>query len=181
VIVFPKEHAMRKVVLGVFVGLLMLTAADTKPASATYITNATLQSMLKSVPADAASDQQVRVVDTGKENVAVGIVYRSAKANNVAVEHDDVAEIYQILEGAGTMLTGGMVIGDGKTPTSRDSAGPSGPSMRGPALRGAESHKVGPGDIVIIPAGVGHQFSSIDGMIKYVVVRADSGKVLPLK
>ena len=172
---------MRKTILGVFAGFFLLTAADTKPTSATYITNATLQSMLKTVPADAASDLQVRVVDVGRENIAVGIVYRSAKANQAAVEHDDVSEVYEILEGAGTMLTGGTVVGDGKSATVHDATGSSGPTTRGTALRGAESHKVGPGDIIIIPAGVGHQFSSIDGMIKYAVIRTDPGKVVALK
>jgi mannose-6-phosphate isomerase-like protein (cupin superfamily) len=38
-----------------------------------------------------------------------------------------------------------------------------------------------PGDMVIIPAGTGHWFSSIDGAIDYEVMRVDPGKLLSLK
>jgi mannose-6-phosphate isomerase-like protein (cupin superfamily) len=122
------------------------------------------------------------MVEVGKTNLGVGVVYRSAKAAQSAVEHDNLTEVYQILEGSGTLMTGGEIVGaDGKPATTHDATGPSGPSLRGTALRGAESRHVGPGDIVIIPSGVGHIFSSIDGTIKYVVVRVDPDRVLPLK
>ena len=38
-----------------------------------------------------------------------------------------------------------------------------GPSVDGTGLQNGESRRVGPGDVVVIPAGVGHYFSSIDG------------------
>jgi mannose-6-phosphate isomerase-like protein (cupin superfamily) len=181
------EAAMRKTILGVFVGLLVVTAADTKPGSATYITAADVQATLKKAPENSATDQQVRVVDVGKANVAVGVVYRSVKATQSAVEHDSVTEVYQILEGSGTLTTGGEIVtAQGASATTRDSNGPSGPSMRGSALRNGASQRVGPGDIIVIPAGVGHIFTSIegrsgDGIIKYVVVRVDPDRVLALK
>ncbi len=171
---------MRKY-LFVAAGLLVLTAAETKPTQATYITGSEIQATLKKAPVDSATDQQMRVVDVGKTNVGVGVVYRSAKANQSAVEHDNITEVYQILEGTGTMLTGGEIVAaDGKT-IAHDSKGPSGPSSRGASIRGGTSHKVGPGDIIIIPPGVAHLFTQIDGTIKYAVVRVDPDRVLPVK
>jgi quercetin dioxygenase-like cupin family protein len=38
-----------------------------------------------------------------------------------------------------------------------------------------------PGDVVIIPAGVGHWFTKIDDHIAYLMVRVDPDKVTPLK
>jgi mannose-6-phosphate isomerase-like protein (cupin superfamily) len=173
---------MRRTILGVFAGLFVLTAADTAPTSATYLSGKDVQETLKGAPKNSATDQQLRMVDAGKMNVGVGVVYRSAKAKQSAVAHDSLTEVYQILEGSGTLTTGGEIVtADGKPATTRDSTGPSGPSLRGDKLRGGESRRVGPGDIVIIPAGVGHIFSSIDGTIKYVVVRVDPDRVLPLK
>ena len=38
-----------------------------------------------------------------------------------------------------------------------------------------------PGDVVVIPAGTGHQFTKIDDHIDYLMVRIDPDKVTPLK
>src|ERR671926_138867 len=87
----------------VVVAMLAATAsgaADSKPASATYVPRAQIEATLKRAPPDSVSDQQVRVVDVGKANVALGAVYRSAKAKQNAVFHDQVSEMYYILEGS---------------------------------------------------------------------------------
>lgn len=168
--------------LGIFAGLFALTAADTAPSSATYVPMADLQATLKRAPVDSATDQEVRVVNTGKQDVGVGVVYRSAKAAQSAVQHDNITEVYEILEGSGTLMTGGQILGaDGKPATTHDASGPSGPSLRGASIRGGETRQVHPGDIVIIPPGVPHIFTSINGAIKYAVVRVDPDRVLPLK
>jgi len=36
------------------------------------------------------------------------------------------------------------------------------------------------GDVVIIPAGTGHQFTKIDDHISYIMVRIDPDKVTPV-
>ncbi len=56
-----------------------------------------------------------------------------------------------------------------------------GPSTTGASLQKGESRRVGPGDVVIIPAGVAHWFSAVDGSIDYVVVRIDADKIQHLK
>ena len=43
----------------------------------------------------------------------------------------------------------------------------------------AQSRKVGPGDIIIIPPGVYHGFSDVPEQIDYVSVRPDPDHVLP--
>jgi mannose-6-phosphate isomerase-like protein (cupin superfamily) len=163
------------------VAALTVSAADTRTSS-TYVPDADLRSTLKKAPENSVTDQQIRVVDVGKTNVAVGVVYRSAKATQNAVEHDQVTEIYHIIEGSGTLVTGGELV----NPKRRGADEPvvkelNGPSIGGTALRGGESRKVAPGDVVVIPAGVGHWFSSVDGTIKYLIVRVDVDKVLPAK
>ncbi len=173
---------MRRTLIGVFAGLLVLIAADTKPRAASYVTSAEIQSTLKGVPADSATDTPIHTVDAGKLNVGVAVVYRSAKASQSAVAHDNVTEVYQILEGTGTLMTGGTIIdAAGAASTNHDAAGPSGPSLRGTGLRGGETRRVGPGDVIVIPPGVPHFFTQIDGVIKYTVVRADPDRVLALK
>src|SRR6266851_8443996 len=101
---------MKKATLPALAILLALAAADKKPTSATYVTNDDVQATLKRAPENSVSDQQIRVVDVGKYNVAIGVVYRSAKAVQAAVEHDQVTEVYTIMEGSGTLVTGGTLV-----------------------------------------------------------------------
>jgi mannose-6-phosphate isomerase-like protein (cupin superfamily) len=158
-----------------------LAAAETKPA-ATYVTSADIQTIFKRAPENGVTDQQLRSVNVGKVNVAVAGVYRSAKANNTSIEHDQVTEVYTIIEGSGTMVTGGKMANPERLkPEEATVKVLVGPSMRGGALEGGESRKVGPGDMIIVPAGVPHWFSSIDGAIRYSVVRVDPDKLLPPK
>jgi mannose-6-phosphate isomerase-like protein (cupin superfamily) len=173
---------MQKAMPGGLVILCALFAADRKPTSATYVTNAEIQATLKRAPENSVTDQQIRLVDAGKANVGVGVVYRSAKANQAAVEHDQMTEVYHIIEGSGTLVTGGTIV----NPQRRGPDHPSvrelnGPSVNGTALQNGESRQVGPGDVVVIPAGVGHWFRAIDGSIRYLVVRVDADKILPPK
>jgi mannose-6-phosphate isomerase-like protein (cupin superfamily) len=86
---------------------------------------------------------------------------RQAGPNNASVhtaegDGQDVTEIYQILEGSGTYVTGG---------TMPD------PNDRTAGIRGGESHDVKPGDFIVIPPGTAHWFSRINGQITYLEVR----------
>ena len=43
------------------------------------------------------------------------------------------------------------------------------------------THELKAGDVIVIPAGVGHWFTRIDDHITYLMVRIDPDKVVPLK
>src|SRR5688572_29452508 len=75
--------------------------SGTPQRSAVDITNADIRATIKTAPADAVMDQQIRVVDIGTYNVAVGVLHRAAKARQTAISHAQVTEVYHIIEGAG--------------------------------------------------------------------------------
>ena len=54
-----------------------------------------------------------------------------------------------------------------------------GPSNSGTFRDPAQSRKVGPGDVIIIPAGVYHGFSDVPDHVHYLSVRPDPDHVLP--
>jgi mannose-6-phosphate isomerase-like protein (cupin superfamily) len=150
------------------------------PKSAIDVTNAELQAVIKQAPADGVSDQQIRVVDAGKYNVAVGVLHRSAKAKQTAISHAQVTEVYHIIDGSGTFVTGGEMVD--ATPSPADGTTVKilvGPSTSGSAIRGGYSRKVGPGDVIVVPPGVAHWFSAMDTDMNYLVVRVDADHVLP--
>src|SRR3981081_4634279 len=86
-------------------------AQDTRRGTATDITNADLQAVIKKTPNLPVSDQQVRVVPiaNGEYNVAVGVVHRAKTANQSVggSEHSQITEVYHVISGNGTFLTGG--------------------------------------------------------------------------
>jgi uncharacterized cupin superfamily protein len=118
--------------------------------------------------------------------VDVGVVYRGKLApgatNSPAAEHDLVSEVYHIIDGTATLVTGWDVV-DMKRRPADDTAVKmlNGPGNNGPSIRNGVTYQLKPGDVVMIPAGVGHWFTRIDDHISYLMVRIDPDSVTPLK
>lgn len=176
---------MRSIALTVIV-LAAVSQAATRAQSgnlaraAVDVTNADIRTTLKQAPPDGVMDQQIRVVDIGKYNVAIGVLHRAAKAKQTAIEHAQVTEVYHIIDGSGTFVTGGTMVDP--TPSPADGTTVKilvGPSTNGASIRGGHSRKVGPGDVIVIPPGVAHWFSAVESDMNYLVVRVDADHVLP--
>jgi mannose-6-phosphate isomerase-like protein (cupin superfamily) len=151
------------------------------PVLATDVTAAEIQTVLKAPT--GGTDRQIKVVDIGKYNVAVGVLRRGAtKAGSPvsAINHEHVTEVYYVISGEGTLVTGGTVTGVKPLPPDGELVTVAvGPSNIGTFVHGAQTRKIGPGDVVIIPAGVYHGFSEVPDHIHYLSVRPDAEHVLP--
>jgi mannose-6-phosphate isomerase-like protein (cupin superfamily) len=157
--------------------------STTKSLPATYVSAADIQANLNGAP-DAATNPSpnIRVVDTGGYNVAVGVIHRQQMPPGVAAVHFKVTEIYHVMDGAGTLVTGGaMVNAKTRPPDSTAVKLEDGPGASGTAIQGGVSRRIKAGDVVVIPAGVPHWFSEIEGSITYVVVRVDPNRLLAAK
>lgn len=174
---------MRKTIFGVIAAIGILAAQNTsKTAPAIYITGENIQATLKKAAPDSVTDQAIRTITVGNLNVGVGVVHRSAKGAQTSIVHDELTEIYHVLSGSGTLVTGGTMTKPERFPANSETVKDlAGPSWRGTTLEGGVSRKIKAGDVVIIPAGSGHYFSQIDGAIDYEVMRVDPGKLLSLK
>jgi mannose-6-phosphate isomerase-like protein (cupin superfamily) len=152
---------------------------------ATYISNEELQVYLKRAIDRKQIDQQVRSVDIGKSGVAVGMVHRTRldgpQPNSVA-EHDHVSEVYHIISGAATLVTGPDLIGAERRPATNENVRLlNGPGSNASGIRNGITHQLKAGDAIIIPAGTGHLFTKIDDHITYLMIRVDPDKVVPMK
>jgi mannose-6-phosphate isomerase-like protein (cupin superfamily) len=150
-----------------------------------YIPAAELEAYTKKAIDENLIDQQVRSVDIGKSNVAIGIEYRKKldkpAANSVA-EHDQVSEVYRILDGSATLVLGPDIVNRQRRPaTQRTVVEFNGPGNNGSDIRNGLTVNLKAGDMVVIPAGTGHWFTKIDDHISYFMVRIDPDKVAPLK
>ena len=152
--------------------------AQGPPKEAVDITNADVQEVLKHASPQAV-DQQLKVVDMGKYNLAVGIIHRGPTKDGgpiTGIAHDKTTETYIIVSGSGTLVTGGTMTNTRPIPeTSTAYKILNGPSTVG-AVTGALSRKVVPGDIIIIPAGVFHGWTGITDHVDYLSVRPDRTK-----
>ena len=165
----------------VFATLAMLVILAASPVSAqelpqaTDVTSADIQKFINDLPRDAVSDRPIRIVNvTGNYQVGVWGVFRPKEFLGGANLHEvDTTEIYYMVEGVATLVTGGTLTD--LTPA------PSGTSLRGSGIEGGVSRRITKGDVVIIPAGVAHGFSEITEPITYMVVRIDPEKLVELK
>ena len=118
-------------------------------------------------------------------NIDVGIVYRgklAAPAPNSVAEHDQVSEVYHIIEGTATLVTGPDIIGAVPRPNDAETVRLlNGPGSNGDTVRNGVTHQLKAGDVMIIPAGTGHWFTKIDDHILYLMVRIDPDKITPHK
>jgi mannose-6-phosphate isomerase-like protein (cupin superfamily) len=181
---------MTKLVFATTATMLLLAPAiaqDTQPSCkgcpATYIGNEEIDAYLKRAVANKIVDQQVRSVNVGKSNVAVGLVHRTRLTTPGEVaEHDLVSEVYHVISGSATLVTGPDLVDAKRRPADNNAVKfLNGPGHNAASIRNGVSHQLKAGDAIVIPAGTGHWFTKIHDHITYLMIRVDPDKVTPLK
>jgi mannose-6-phosphate isomerase-like protein (cupin superfamily) len=176
-------------VVGVLMAQAKINPTDPQPTCAMcpgyYIPVSELQAYTKKAIAEKLTDQQVRDVEIGKAHIGIGMVHRGkldAPAPNSVAEHDQVSEVYHVIDGSATLVLGPDIVNRQRRPatllTVREF---NGPGNNGSEIRNGVAHQIKAGDVVVIPAGTGHWFTKIDDHIDYLMIRIDPDKVTPLK
>ena len=143
--------------------------------AATAITAGDIDSFIKALPAEKVSDLPIRVVDTGGYHVGVFGVFRPKAIKQEANLHQTkVTEVYYILEGSGTLVTGGTI------PDAKPMA-PNSTTLQGSRIEGGVSRHVAKGDVIIIPGRVPHWFSNLESDMRYLITRPDPEGTIRLK
>jgi mannose-6-phosphate isomerase-like protein (cupin superfamily) len=136
-------------------------AAETAPpapppgSAGTYKSNADLQAVLKK--AIAGTNDMATSAVSNTDQYRVNIVHRPKPAG--AIAHPGNTELHYIIEGSGTVVTGGKIVRAAGAPAASAT------------IEGGEEHKVAKGDVVIIPAGSAHWYKEVNGEITYLEVR----------
>ena len=175
------------VVIGFAIGRLSAqeSAASCRRCPSTYIPASEIAEFTAFGRANLSLiDQQMRAIDIGKSRVDVALVHRGKLdklGGRSVAEHDLVSEVYYILSGSGTNRTGPDLVDPKPRPaTDRTVRLLNGPGGDATDIRNAAEHELKAGDVLVIPAGTGHQFTKIDDHITYLMVRIDPDKVVPL-
>ena len=150
-----------------------------------YIPLSELQAYTKKALAENLLDQQVRDIELGKAHIGIGMVHRGKldkPAPDSVAEHDQVSEVYHIIDGTATLMLGPDITNRQRRPATQLTVREfNGPGNNGSDIRNGKSYDLKPGDVVVIPAGTGHWFQKIDDHIDYLMVRIDPDKVTPIK
>src|SRR5256712_3185745 len=174
------------------------------PKDAVVISNEDIKAVLK-YAADTkrtVPDNSIRVIDMGAYQLAVAVVHRGATGGatgNAAaaqnkqsacgeqragakgpngIYHDDTAETYVVISGSGTLITGGTIVNGTRSAADNEvTTVLNGPSCNG-TMVGYSSRQIKEGDIIVIPEGVPHGFTTIPDHVTYLSVRPDLKKVL---
>jgi mannose-6-phosphate isomerase-like protein (cupin superfamily) len=88
----------------------------------------------------------------GDKRYTVFVEHRAPKPQAAAV-HENDAELFYMIEGSGTMVTGGKLVGETRNGTN----------LAGTAIEGGTETKLSKGDFFLVPEGVPHWFSHVDG------------------
>ena len=88
----------------------------------------------------------------------------NASVHTKAGDGQDVTEGYYILDGGGTYTTGGSMPD---------------PKNRTAGIKGGVTSDIKPGDVIVIPPGTAHWFSTINGHVTYIEARFPGNVLAP--
>ena len=113
--------------------------------------------------AAVAADAAAGAADTNSPGIAVRRRTGGGEPQ-YAIVHPLSTEIYYIIEGAGTLVTGGVLDPPAPPPADPD-------IVRSKTIKNGVTRTVAKGDVIVVPPGTPHWFNAIDGTITYLESR----------
>jgi mannose-6-phosphate isomerase-like protein (cupin superfamily) len=135
------------VLASVFIGTAM--AADTPSTGVVQFDNATVTAMFA---------KGGTLLQTNNYKMMAG---RRVAPGEVEI-HEKDTDVFYITDGSATFVTGGTADGQHTVAPGE---------IRAPKIVGGEEHHLSKGDVIVIPNGVPHQFTKVDGTFLYFVVK----------
>ena len=73
-----------------------------------------------------------------------------------AAVHEKEAELFYVIDGAGTIVTGGKLVEEKRTNDA---------NLSGTSIQGGVSKRISKGDWIMVPEGVPHQIPTVEGAL----------------
>lgn len=96
---------------------------------------------------------------------SANLEYRAAGLNAPASVHEREAEMFYVVEGSGTLVTGGTLHDEKRTNAE---------NLSGSAIDGGTRRQVGKGDWVMVPEKTPHWFTELDGTLVLMSIHLPS-------
>jgi mannose-6-phosphate isomerase-like protein (cupin superfamily) len=125
------------------------------PTIKTYTSSADVEALIAKAKAERKEGQgnfSQRLLELAPYNV--NLEYRAAIAP--AAVHEKEAELFYVVDGAATMVTGGKLVNETRTNAT---------NLSGTGIENGVSRTVAKGDFIMVPENMPHWFSSIHGTL----------------
>ena len=122
--------------------------APSGPPQVKIVTAAELAAIIAKQPADKNANQAFLEPAPYRVNMEHRLMGQAASV------HEREAELFYVLDGAGTVVTGGKLVEQKRTNEA---------NLSGTSIQGGASKRVSKGDFVLVPEGVPHQFPNVEG------------------
>jgi mannose-6-phosphate isomerase-like protein (cupin superfamily) len=139
------------------IGAVLLVAAGVAAAQPAdmkeFASSADVKAMIAKAKAEHKPNQPNFVQPLLKlAPYTANLEYRTGVAP--ASVHEKEAEMFYVIEGSGTLTTGGKLAGEKRTNAA---------NLSGTGIDNGSSRHVAPGDFVIVPENTPHWFNKVDG------------------
>ena len=135
--------------------VLAQQAAPPAPAPKTFVSSADVSALAAKAKATRKPDQANLVQPLLQlAPYTANLEYRAGVAN--AAVHEKEAEMFYVVDGAGTLVTGGKLTAENRTNAE---------NLSGSGIEGGQSRHVSKGDFIIVPENTPHWFSAIEGTL----------------
>ncbi len=144
--------------IGIALALTLLAAGFAQQNGSgvkTYTSAAEIQELIaksKSERKDNAPLVTQQILKLAPYNA--NLEYRAAVGP--AAVHEKEAEMFYVIDGSATLMTGGKLVNEKRTNPE---------NLTGTAIEGGKSQAVAKGDFIIVPENTPHWFSSINGTL----------------
>ena len=133
----------------------LVAAQPSAPSMKEFASSADVQAMIAKAKKERKEGQPIvaqRILQLAPYNV--NLEYRASVGP--ASVHEKEAELFYVVEGAATMVTGGKLTEEKRTNPE---------NLSGNGVEGGESRAIAKGDFIIVPENTAHWFSKIDGVL----------------
>ncbi|HLG97079.1 MAG TPA: cupin domain-containing protein [Bryobacteraceae bacterium] len=130
-------------------------AQPSAPSMKEFASSADVQAMIAKAKRERKEGQPLvaqRILQLAPYNV--NLEYRASVGP--ASIHEKEAELFYVIEGSATMVTGGKLTEEKRTNPE---------NLSGAGIEGGESRPIAKGDFIIVPENTAHWFSKIDGVL----------------
>jgi len=122
--------------------------AQAQPGQVLIVSAAELSALIAKQPADRNGSATFMQLDPYRVNMEHRV------ADQAASVHEKEAEFFYVIDGAGTLVTGGKLVDEKRTNDA---------NLSGTSISGGVTKQIKKGDFVMVPQGVPHHFPKVEG------------------
>jgi mannose-6-phosphate isomerase-like protein (cupin superfamily) len=135
------------------------------PAPATapqvlVVTASELAATIAKQPADRNGSATFMQLDPYRVNMEHRVVDQAASV------HEKEAELFYVIDGSGTLVTGGKLVDEKRTNDA---------NLSGTSIAGGVTRQVKKGDFILVPEGIPHHFPKVEGNLTLMSLHLPRG------